>query len=75
MCVYEQPTVSYPGTDDDGVWFFSVPGSDLEVQIESPNGMCPFLVEANANDERLTTDSTEITTDAVRRLLHLADGS
>ena len=38
-----QLEVSHPGADDDGLWFFTWPGSNFEVQIESPNGMCPFL--------------------------------
>ena len=72
VCV-EQLKVLHPGADDDGIWFFAVPASGLEVQIESPDGMCPFLVETNENDERLTTGSTKATIQAVRRLLHLAD--
>ncbi|HEY6467549.1 MAG TPA: hypothetical protein VIY69_16225 [Candidatus Acidoferrales bacterium] len=74
VCV-EQLKVLHPGADDDGIWFFAVPASGLEVQIESPDGMCPFLVETNENDERLTTASAEATVHAVRRILHLTDGS
>ena len=32
--------------DDDGLWYFALPGgSRLSVQVESPSGNCPFLVE------------------------------
>jgi hypothetical protein len=44
--------VSHPGADDDGIWFFKQSGSDFEVQLESPTGMCPFLVETDENDGR-----------------------
>jgi hypothetical protein len=38
--------------DDNGIWFFSLPPSRKEIQIESSNGMCPFVVE---HDGMLTT--------------------
>lgn len=31
--------------DDNGLWFFSLPGVDKDIQLESPTGNCPFLVE------------------------------
>ncbi len=34
----------HPG-DDDGLWFFSLPGLEKDIQIESSTGNCPFLVE------------------------------
>jgi hypothetical protein len=45
-----QLNVSHPGADDDGLWFFNWPGSEFEVQIESSNGICPFLIETDEND-------------------------
>lgn len=41
----KQLRVAHPGADDDGLWFVSHPGAPLEVQIESPDGNCPFLIE------------------------------
>ena len=42
----ERLRVSHPGTDDDGLWFFHLPDAKFDaVQIESPHGTCPFLVE------------------------------
>ena len=47
-----QLKVAHPGVDDDGVWFIKVPGKAGEVQIESPNGLCPFHIEADFTTER-----------------------
>jgi hypothetical protein len=35
--------------DDDGVWWFALPGISNDIQIESSSGICPFLIET---DER-----------------------
>ena len=48
----EQLKVKHPGADDDGVWFFTHPDSRFEVQLESSDGSCPFLVESDRHDER-----------------------
>ena len=66
-----QLEASHPGADDDGIWFFVQSGSEFEVQLESPNGMCPFLVETDENDARLTTSSTEETVSILVQLLHV----
>lgn len=65
--------VSHPGADDNGLWFLRWPGSTFEVQIESPNGMCPFLIETDENDARFTGSSTEDTIETLLRLLHLSN--
>lgn len=57
----EQLKVSHPGVDDDGIWFFSLPGAKEQVQAESSKGMCPFIVEGNADDrcvEEATVEGT-----------------
>ena len=66
-----QLRVSQPGTDDDGLWFFGADDSEVEVQIESSTGMCPFLVETSENAERLITNSVSETVEAVSNMLHL----
>lgn len=66
-----QLEVSHPGNDDDGIWFFSQPGSEFEVQIESSTGMCPFIIETDENPTRLTADSIGETVDILTKLLHL----
>jgi hypothetical protein len=38
--------------DDDGLWFIRLPGNPCEVQIESRDGSCPFLIESDFNDGR-----------------------
>lgn len=44
--VVTQLKVKYPA-DDDGLWWFSIPGTEREIQIESSYGACPFLVESH----------------------------
>jgi hypothetical protein len=66
-----QLEVSHPGADDDGLWFFQEPESKLEVQIESSTGMCPFLVETNESQTRVTATTMDQAIAAVARLLHL----
>ena len=61
----------HPGADDDGLWFFEKPDSDLEVQIESSTEMCPFLIESNENDARLTIATIDQTIETLAQLLHL----
>lgn len=66
-----QLKVLHPGADDDGLWLFTQPKSSFEVQIESGSGMCPFLVETDESDTRLTTNSVEETVQTLSVLLHL----
>lgn len=48
----EQLKVKHPGADDDGLWFFSHPESQFEVQLESSYGAFPFIVETCRHNER-----------------------
>jgi hypothetical protein len=48
----EQLNVAHPGADDDGLWFINIPVRENQVQIESSEGSCPFLIESNFDDER-----------------------
>ncbi len=47
---WSQLVVKYPGVDDDGIWFFTVPGAGMgryrrkNIQIESSDGTCPLLL-------------------------------
>ena len=54
-----QLTVSHPGSDDDGLWFFRHPATDIEVQLESSAGTCPFFFESSGLSDRLTASSVE----------------
>jgi hypothetical protein len=67
----EQLSVVHPGADDDGIWYFDQPECEFQVQIESPKGMCPFLVETDENDDRLRGRSVEETVKILIRLLHI----
>jgi hypothetical protein len=67
-----QLKVQHPGADDDGLWFFSHCESPFQVQIESSNGMCPFLIETDENDARTTTNTVDKTVQALAALLHLS---
>jgi hypothetical protein len=67
----EQLKVMFPVADDDGLWFFRNPDSRFEVQIESPYGMCPFLIETDEHDERVESDSVESVLDTLKKWLHV----
>jgi hypothetical protein len=57
-----QHWVRNPGVDDDGIWWFSLPGIGKDIQIESSWGMCPFKVERDdmrSSSEAETADSVE----------------
>ena len=64
----EQLRVVHPGADDDGLWFIRIPGR-VELQIESSNGACPFLIESDLSAERFHGQSVEEVVSTVRRLL------
>ena len=54
-----QLTVLHPGADDDALWFFRHPATDIEVQLESSTGTCPFLFESSGSADRLTAGTVE----------------
>lgn len=69
---WQQLTVRWPAdADDDGLWFFWLSGLPGEVQIESSYSVCPFIVESDKHDERLTAHSPEETADIITRWLQL----
>jgi hypothetical protein len=56
-----------PG-DDDGVWWFRLPGAARDIQLESSFGTCPFLVEHDgmqASAEQWWADSVKEAAQAV----------
>jgi len=55
----EQLRVSHPGADDDGLWLFRHPASTVEIQLESPTGNLPFLIEDSASSDRYSADTVE----------------
>lgn len=40
--------------NDDGLWWFGLPGVTGDVQVESSSGQCPFLIET---DEQSSADA------------------
>jgi hypothetical protein len=67
----EQLKVLHPGADDDGLWFFNQPESPFGAQIESSNGMCPFLIETDETSARLTGNSVQEVVQILSSLLHV----
>ena len=41
----DQLAPTHPGADEDGLWFFRMPGTEHEIAIESITGDCPFVIE------------------------------
>ncbi|HVE59960.1 MAG TPA: hypothetical protein VNB22_24315 [Pyrinomonadaceae bacterium] len=53
-----QPSKTYP-SDDNGIWYFSLPDVKQSIQIESSYGLCPFIVET---DEQSSYDARRAST-------------
>jgi hypothetical protein len=49
----EQLQKTHPA-DDDGLWWFCVPGRK-NIQVESSTGNCPFLIETDLSSETIET--------------------
>lgn len=64
-----QLLVKHPGADDNGLWFITMPGITEEIQIESPAGMCPFLVESAFSSERFHGHSVSEVVEIVASLI------
>jgi hypothetical protein len=64
----EQLKVKHPGADDDGLWFINIQGQTKEVQIESSEGKCPFLIESDFNNERFYGHTVEEVVATIKRL-------
>lgn len=62
-----QLQVLHPGNDDDGLWFFTKPA--IEVQLESSSGNCPFLIETSGSNIRRTATSVEQAVQMIESLM------
>jgi hypothetical protein len=54
--------------DDDGLWWFKIPGVKEDIQIESSNYNCPFLVEHDSmksSSDAITCRSIDETVSAI----------
>jgi len=67
-----QLNVKRPGVDDDGLWFVNIQDRNEQVQIESAEGMCPFLVESDFSNERFYGHTVEEVVATIKRLYTLA---
>ena len=58
--VVNQLNVVHP-TDDDGIWWFSLPDETRDVHVESSSGNCPFLIETReqSSEEALRASSVD----------------
>lgn len=72
---WQRLKVTFPGADDDRLWFFWLPNNSGEVQIEcgDENG-CPFLVETDKRDERFTGQTIQDVAQKVIDWLELPGG-
>jgi hypothetical protein len=64
----EQLKVIHPGPDDDGLWLINIQDRAERVQIESSDGMCPFLIESDFSDERFHGYTIEEVVATIKRL-------
>jgi hypothetical protein len=51
--------------DDDGIWFFRIPGTGHEIQILSSWATCPFEIDATHNKEQRTESTPAAVADAI----------
>jgi len=63
-----QLQVSHPEADDDGLWFIKIPGRTEEIQIESPYGTCPFIIESGFSNDVFHGHTVDEVVATVRRL-------
>lgn len=59
---------SFPG-DDDGLWFFGLPGITKDIQIESWTGECPFIVEHSDMKSSSEAETARSVEDAVEKVV------
>jgi hypothetical protein len=71
----ELPRVPHPGAEEQAVWKFTQPPNPLVIQIESPDGMCPFLIESSQGSSRLVGTSVPEVVDLICQLLKFPSSS
>jgi hypothetical protein len=68
----QQLEVKHP-FDDEGLWFFTHPSIPFQVQVETPTGNAPFLVETTEHNERYACASVRDLLGVLTHLLHLSE--
>ena len=74
--VVRQLKVRHPA-DDDGLWWFSLPSIEPNIQIESSSYNCPFLIESNeqcSENALLASTVTEVVGFVVNYLTAVYEG-
>ena len=54
--------------DDNGLWFIKSPGRAGEIQIESSDGSCPFIIESDFSDAIQHGQSIEEVVTTIKKL-------
>ena len=65
----QQHWVSHPGVDDDGLWFFRLPGIQKRIQIESTYGVCPFIFEHDGMKSTSEAETAHSVEEAVEKVV------
>ncbi len=65
----QQLPVKHPGVDDDGLWFFQLPGSPKDIQIESSYSTCPFIVEHSDMESTSEAETARSIEEAVEKVV------
>jgi hypothetical protein len=65
----QQHWVRDPRKEDDGVWWFCLPGITKNIQIESSYGVCPFIVEHDDMKSSSEAESAETVEVAVEKIV------
>ena len=55
--------------DDDGLWYFCLPKAKYRVQIESSEGVCPFIIETDRHNEQHLAVTVDDVVDTIARWL------
>jgi hypothetical protein len=66
---FYQHRVKHPSVDDDGIWWFYLPGIDKDIQIESSDGMCPFMVEHDDMGSACEAETARSIEEAVEKVV------
>jgi hypothetical protein len=65
----DQLAPTHPGADEDGLWFFRMPGTDQEIAIESPSGDCPFTIEHDDMRSSAEAETAASVEEAVQKVV------
>ncbi|MFC1587805.1 hypothetical protein ACFL54_05815 [Planctomycetota bacterium] len=67
--ICEHRNIKQSGYDDDNIWTFRLPGQKDMVQIESPNGNPPFVVDSEKYSRQVICHTVDGTVSTIIRWL------